>query len=778
MNNILILDSWERNDNCVAQLSIKQMDFINKLDNICKTNQLNKSESNSEKSSKESTTYEQSIPEFNNLFDFDEWFEKIDNKHKNEIDFRFKKLIEYNEECKELLSFVTTILVHLDELQEQYRLVSNKTKSLHTSCEALLQQQHGLIVAVETINEKMTYFNELQPISKKLSSPTMLVLNESLMPMLSRLDECILYLESKHNYKETAIYLKQYKHLQSQALSTIRTHVIKTLQQTSQQVMPDSKDALAPNDSIFTLFYGKFQTNAHRIKTLMQQIEERTNQSEIYKQYLSECHQCYFNVRESLIGPVLSLAIDEMVTSYKRNYCALIRNTSNMLIHICQDEYQLYFQFFTQHSSSLNDFLDKNCQKLYDTLRPVVIHLEHLESLSEICYILKHEMIEENVINQTQELDPFIKSMQHLLEDTQERLFYRCNVYIQTNIIGYIPGAGDLAYPEKLEMMKSIAENLNETKGTDYSLSRSNSVSSVVSNALSDISLINTNDKSYENARKEVQPNRSPADLHGMWFPTVRRTLMCLTKLYRSLDKPTFQGLSQEVLAACIESLDIAHNQITKRKSLLDGQLFFIKHLLIIREQIAPFHIEITLREVALDFSRTKTAAYDLIQKRENLFSLTTNNSLLKFLFEGAPQVTEKIVDSQKAVDNKIKIKCEQFISHATELLMSSLINLLNIAKTLQRENILKSHEIFSSVENLKKSIDEALDQLKENYTLIESKMTLYLANKETQSILFRPIKAKIQQNYEELEKLIKSNYSENEQQVLGLQTFVDLNII
>ena len=109
----------------------------------------------------------------------------------------------------------------------------------------------------------------------------MLVLNESLMPMLSRLDECIAYLESKPNYRESESYLKQFKHLQSQALSTIRNHVIKTLQQTAQQVMPESKEALTPNDSVFTLFYGKFQTNAHRIKTLMSQIEDRDNFSEL-----------------------------------------------------------------------------------------------------------------------------------------------------------------------------------------------------------------------------------------------------------------------------------------------------------------------------------------------------------------------------------------------------------------------------------------------------------------------------------------------------------------
>lgn len=33
----------------------------------------------------------------------------------------------------------------------------------------------------------------------------------------------------------------------------------------------------------------------------------------------------------------------------------------------------------------------------------------------------------------------------------------------------------------------------------------------------------------------------SPADLHGMWYPTLRRTLMCLSKLYRCVDKAIFQ---------------------------------------------------------------------------------------------------------------------------------------------------------------------------------------------------------------------------------------------
>ena len=60
-------------------------------------------------------------------------------------------------------------------------------------------------------------------------------------------------------------------------------------------------------------------------------------------------------------------------------------------------------------------------------------------------------------------------------------------------------------------------------------------------------------------------------------------------------------------MAACMTSLEIASSQIVKRKSLIDGQLFLIKHLLIVREQIAPFHIECTFREVNVDFNRVKS---------------------------------------------------------------------------------------------------------------------------------------------------------------------------
>lgn len=55
------------------------------------------------------------------------------------------------------------------------------------------------------------------------------------------------------------------------------------------------------------------------------------------------------------------------------------------------------------------------------------------------------------VASQLGSFDGLVKQM---LEDVQERLVYRTHIYIQTDITGYNPAPGDLAYPDKLEMME------------------------------------------------------------------------------------------------------------------------------------------------------------------------------------------------------------------------------------------------------------------------------------------------------------------------------------
>jgi hypothetical protein len=43
--------------------------------------------------------------------------------------------------------------------------------------------------------------------------------------------------------------------------------------------------------------------------------------------------------------------------------------------------------------------MEEFCTKLYDTLRPIIIHVIHIETLAELCSILKNEILLDNVKN-------------------------------------------------------------------------------------------------------------------------------------------------------------------------------------------------------------------------------------------------------------------------------------------------------------------------------------------------------------------------------------------
>lgn len=60
-------------------------------------------------------------------------------------------------------------------------------------------------------------------------------------------------------------------------------------------------------------------------------------------------------------------------------------------------------------------------------------------------------------------LEAFGKICFQLLQDVQERLVFRAHLYLQSDILNYNPSSGDLAYPDKLEMMQSIASALSDT---------------------------------------------------------------------------------------------------------------------------------------------------------------------------------------------------------------------------------------------------------------------------------------------------------------------------
>lgn len=117
-----------------------------------------------------------------------------------------------------------------------------------------------------------------------------------------------------------------------------------------------------------------------------------------------------------------------------------------------------------------------------------------------------------------------------MLEDVQERLVYRTHIYIREEILNFNPSPGDLTYPEKLEIMEKIAIEQELRQQSQMKRSESTSSGELSMSMTSETGSLSGESSSTRSTRL------SPQDQHGMWFPTLRRTLICLSKLYRCLD--------------------------------------------------------------------------------------------------------------------------------------------------------------------------------------------------------------------------------------------------
>ncbi|XP_051870178.1 conserved oligomeric Golgi complex subunit 3 [Pristis pectinata] len=713
-------------------------------------------------------------------------FSKIQTQMDQDEGTKYRELRDYlygfQEQCDAILNDVNTALLHLESLQKQYLFVSTKTGTLHEACEQLLREQSELVDLAESIQQKLSYFNELENINAKLNSPTLSVNSEGFIPTLAKLDDCITYVSSHPSFRDYPVYLAKFKHCLSKAMHLMKTYTVNTLQNLSTQLTKRDPAVISNTDNAFTLFYVKFRAAAPKVRSLIEQIEQRTDKSPEYQQLLSEVHQCYLDQRGFLLGPSIASTIADLTSQNNKDHCALVRSGCAFLVHVCQDEHRLYNEFFTKPTNKLDELLEKLCVSWYDVFRPLIIHVNHLETLSELCGILKNEMLEDHVQNNVEQLGAFSTVAKQMLEDVQERLVYRTHIYIQTDIVGYKPAPGDLAYPDKLEMMEQIAQSLKDEQkklpAADSSLTE------VQLEDPDSKNVIKSGNSDILNPRP--QSTISPADLHGMWYPTVRRTLVCLSKLYRCIDRTVFQGLSQEALSACIQSLLGAADSITKNKTVTDGQLFLIKHLLILREQIAPFHTDFAIKEISLDLKKTREAAFKMLNPRSvpRLFRLSSNNSILEFLLEGSPEIKEHYIDSKKEVDRNLKSACEKFIQHQTKLFVGHLeefMTKVSALKTMGHQGGPKyslAQQPWAQPAKINDLVASTYKTIKGKLPVTLRSLSLYLSNKDTEFILFKPVRSNIQQTFQKLQGVLQEDFSGEDLQIIACPSMDQVNLL
>lgn len=452
-----------------------------------------------------------------------------------------QKILQRGQECKNLLANTDSVLAKILSLKDLYLFVSPRTSQLHLECKNIIQERSDLRQSYEKISTTLNKQEELRSIFRRMPD--------------------------------------------------IKNQILTVLNSVCQGYQKRQQQEGTPLDE----YYGRFFIECRRIKELTSQLESclsSSNTDELLL-HLEEIYTLYFDIREQLIEPVFRRNLGALVSKSDRNYCDLLRQTSASLVRILRNEIQLFNQIFsspstgnaattirttTNNTSSntanvvsaptettnltppttapapgadadarqprefpakrqvMNAYLELLCKTFYEHLRPVVIHVNHLETLTEL-----YKLVVETMLPEVPE-ECYQLTMSTLGEDVQERMVFRAEVFIQESVLDYKPSRGDLAYPEKLEIVS----------GGDLK------------------------------------------DFQAMWYPTVQRTVLALFYLNRVFDTTTFQELAKEVVLACFKSLDVAQRLVDQRHggTKIEATLFLSKHLAIIRDQLQSYGIE------------------------------------------------------------------------------------------------------------------------------------------------------------------------------------------
>ncbi|XP_010537514.1 PREDICTED: conserved oligomeric Golgi complex subunit 3 isoform X2 [Tarenaya hassleriana] len=683
---------------------------------------------------------------------FYKWFTDLESAMKSETEEKYRHyvntLTERIQTCDDILQQVDETLDLFNELQLQHQAVTTKTKTLHDACDRLLMEKQKLMEFAEALRSKLNYFDELENISSNFYAPNMNVSNSNFLPLLKRLDECITYVESNPQYAESSVYLLKFRQLQSRALGMIRAYILSVLKTAASQVQTAFRGNAGNRASVSegleaSVIYVRFKAAASELKPVLEEIESRSSRKE-YVQILSECHRLYCEQRLSLVKGIVHQRITEFAR--KEALPSLTRSGCAYLMQVCQQEHQMFIHFFPASSediSSLAPLVDPLSMYLYDILRPKLIHETNIDLLCELVHILKVEVLGEQPARQSEPLSGLRPTLQRILADVHERLTFRARTHIRDEIANYIPSDDDLDYPAKLEKSSDATSETNLVDGEN-------------------------------------------PDVFKTWYPPLEKTLSCLSKLYRCLEPAVFTGLAQEAVEVCSLSIQKASKLITKRSTPMDGQLFLIKHLLILREQIAPFDIEFSVTHKELDFSHLLEHLRRILRGQASLFDWSRSTSLARTL---SPRVLESQIDAKKELEKCLKATCEEFIMSVTKLVVDPMLSFvtkvsaIKVALSTGTQNqkvgsvMAKpiKEQAFATPDKVAEIVQKVNAAIQQELLLVLAKMKLYLQNPSTRTILFKPIKTNIVEAHAQVESLLKAEYSSKERSDIKMISIQDL---
>ena len=178
-------------------------------------------------------------------------------------------------------------------------------------------------------------------------------------------------------------------------------------------------------------------------------------------------------------------------------------------------------------------------------------------------------------------------------------------------------------------------------------------------------------------------------------------------------------------------SLSKAADLIISKATAADGQLFLIKHLLILKQQIVAFDIEFVTPDISFDFSGVTNTFWEL-RERGGLFD---PRNLWRFMGGGLlPKVVENMLDAKAELDGRLRTVINEFTNNCASQMTNAISTIATSARGFEGIKAVKAVQEASEKEVplLRRKLDEYLDDQRTKETLVSAVQDQAIQNYET----------------------------------------------
>jgi conserved oligomeric Golgi complex subunit 3 len=215
----------------------------------------------------------------------------------------------------------------------------------------------------------------------------------------------------------------------------------------------------------------------------------------------------------------------------------------------------------------------------------------------------------------------------------------------------------------------------------------------------------------------------------------VSSPLLTSHHLIHIFQSAVFDDLAHQIVHQTTSSLHSAALLISSKSSPTDSQLFLVKHLLILKQQIVAFDIEFvaTIPDVSFDFSGVTQTFYEL-RERGGLF----NPRNLMRLVGGSlfPRVVENMLDAKAELDGRLRTVINDFTNTFAKRMTTSLPSTAPSDKKT-------SPDAGKAVLATRKSIEQSVPFLRR-------KLDEYISDHRTKETLVAAVQDQVVQVYED----------------------------